>query len=158
MPTLLLYEAEGCTVLIQTRDGSLYRGRIEEVEDNWNIHMSNVVMKTRGSKDEFPFKRLFIRGANISFIVIPDMWLWKMRLKCRFKNSPMFQRVLDFKKGITAPKVVMDNSQRAMALTVRCSIVHSRIEVVFCFFSNNILKMTLIPFVFLTLLPRIAAI
>ena len=75
MPTLLLYEAEGCTVLIQTRDGSLYRGRIEEVEDNWNIHMSNVVMKTRGSKDESPFKRLFIRGANISFIVIPDMLL-----------------------------------------------------------------------------------
>ncbi|KAK8792343.1 hypothetical protein WA538_003730 [Blastocystis sp. DL] len=106
MPTLLLYEAEGCTVLIQTRDGSLYRGRIEEVEDNWNIHMSNVVMKTKGSKEEFPFKRLFIRGAHVSFIVIPDM----------FKNSPMFQRVLDFKKGITAPKVVMDNSQRAMAL------------------------------------------
>ena len=48
----------------------------------------------------------------------------------RFKNSPMFQRVLDFKKGITAPKVVMDNSQRAMALNVGLVWDWSFVEVI----------------------------
>ena len=51
----------------------------------------------------------------------------------RFKNSPMFQRVLDFKKGITAPKVVMDNSQRAMVLNVGLVLVWSCVEVIVLF-------------------------
>ena len=72
MPTLLLYEAEGCTILVQTRDQSLYRGILEDVEDNWNLHMSSVVMQKKGSKMNIPLKKLFIRGANVSFIVIPD--------------------------------------------------------------------------------------
>ena len=72
MPTLLLYEAEGCTILVQTRDGSLYRGRLEDVEDNWNLHMMSVVMRKKGSKADIPLNKLFIRGANVSFIVIPD--------------------------------------------------------------------------------------
>ena len=72
MPTLLLYEAEGCTILVQTRDGSLYRGRLEDVEDNWNLHMMSVVMRKKGSKTDIPLNKLFIRGANVSFIVIPD--------------------------------------------------------------------------------------
>ena len=42
----------------------------------------------------------------------------------------MFQRVLDFKKGITAPKVVMDNSQRAMALNVGLAFVWLVVEVI----------------------------
>ena len=45
----------------------------------------------------------------------------------------MFQRVLDFKKGITAPKVVMDNSQRAMALNVGLVLVWSCVEVIVLF-------------------------
>ena len=72
MPTLLLYEAEGCTILVQTRDGSLYRGRLEDVEDNWNLHMMSVVMRRKSSKTDIPLNKLFIRGANVSFIVIPD--------------------------------------------------------------------------------------
>ncbi|CBK23217.2 uncharacterized protein [Blastocystis hominis] len=87
MPTLLLYEAEGCTALIQTRDGSIYRGIIMEVQDNWNLNMKNVTMKTKYSNEIIPFEMLFIRGAQISFIVLPEM----------FKHSPMFQRVIDFK-------------------------------------------------------------
>lgn len=74
MPTLLLYEAEGCTALIQTRDGSIYRGIIMEVQDNWNLNMKNVTMKTKYSNEIIPFEMLFIRGAQISFIVLPEMW------------------------------------------------------------------------------------
>lgn len=59
-------------------------------------------------------------------------------IKYRFKNSPMFQRVLDFKKGITAPKVVMDNSQRAMALTVGSCLVHSLSRSSFSVYSQTI--------------------
>ena len=73
MPTLLLYEAEGCTALVQTRDGSIYRGVIMEVQDNWNLNMQKVTMKTQNSNEVIPFKMLFIRGAQISFIVLPDM-------------------------------------------------------------------------------------
>lgn len=73
MPTLLLYEAEGCTALVQTRDGSIYRGIIMEVQDNWNLNMKKVTMKTKYSNDPTPFEMLFIRGAQISFIVLPEM-------------------------------------------------------------------------------------
>lgn len=72
MPTLLLYEAEGCTILAQTRDGTLYRGMLGEVEDNWNLHMRKVLMRTKGSKKDVALEKLFIRGANVSFLVIPD--------------------------------------------------------------------------------------
>ena len=74
MPTLLLYEAEGCTVLVQTRDGTIFRGMIVEVEDNWNLSMTKVIMKRKGSQEEIPFQQLFIRGAQIAFIVLPDMY------------------------------------------------------------------------------------
>ena len=73
MPTLLLYEAEGCTILVQTRDGSIFRGVLNEVEDNWNLNLQNVVMKAKGSNEEIPFQMKYIRGTQISFIVLPDM-------------------------------------------------------------------------------------
>lgn len=73
MPTLLLYEAEGCTILVQTRDGSIFRGVLNEVEDNWNLNLQNVVMKAKGSNEEIPFQMMYIRGAQISFLVLPDM-------------------------------------------------------------------------------------
>lgn len=73
MPTLLLYEAEGCTILVQTRDGSIFRGVLNEVEDNWNLNLQNVVMKAKGSYEEIPFQMMYIRGTQISFIVLPDM-------------------------------------------------------------------------------------
>ena len=83
MPTLLLYEAEGCTALVQTRDGSIFRGMIDEVEDNWNLSMKTVIMKAKGSTEEIPFKMLYIRGAQIEFIVLPEMYLFgRKRRSC----------------------------------------------------------------------------
>lgn len=73
VPTLILYEAEGCTDLVQTRDGSIFRGMISEVEDNWNLNMKTVIMKAKGSDEEIPFSMLYIRGAQIEFIVLPEM-------------------------------------------------------------------------------------
>ncbi|KAK8823323.1 hypothetical protein WA577_002244 [Blastocystis sp. JDR] len=102
VPTLILYEAEGCTALVQTRDGSIFRGMISEVEDNWNLNMKTVIMKAKGSDEEIPFSMLYIRGAQIEFIVLPEM----------FKHSPLFQRVLEYKKGNTAPKVQPDMALR----------------------------------------------
>ncbi|OAO15286.1 small nuclear ribonucleoprotein Sm D3 [Blastocystis sp. ATCC 50177/Nand II] len=104
VPTLILYEAEGCTALVQTRDGSIFRGMISEVEDNWNLNMKTVIMKAKGSDEEIPFSMLYIRGAQIEFIVLPEM--------CVFKHSPLFQRVLEYKKGNTAPKVQPDMALR----------------------------------------------
>lgn len=73
IPTLLLYEAEGCTILVQTRDGSIFRGIILEVEDNWNLNLRDVLMIPKGSKEEFAFQMMYIRGTQISFICLPDM-------------------------------------------------------------------------------------
>ena len=73
VPTLLLYEAEGCKILVQTRDGSLYCGALDEVEDNWNLNMKNVVMKAKGSNEGVSFEMMYIRGTEISFIVLPEL-------------------------------------------------------------------------------------
>lgn len=42
---------------------------------------------------------------------------------CRFKHSPLFQRVLDFKKGDTAPKVQLDMNLRMGARRCRFVVV-----------------------------------
>ena len=76
MPTLLLYEAEGCTILVQTRDGSIFRGVLHEVEDNWNLNLKKAVMKSKGSNEEIPFDMMYIRGAQIEFVCLPEMYVF----------------------------------------------------------------------------------
>ena len=72
----------------------LYRGTLQEAEDNMNCSMTNVTMTGRDGSIT-TLEQVFIRGGLISFVIIPDI----------LKNAPMFKRI-DPKQGILRGKGV----------------------------------------------------
>jgi small nuclear ribonucleoprotein D3 len=83
IPIKLLHEAEGHVVTIELKTGEVYRGRLEEAEDNMNCKLSEVTMTQRdGSKH--PLEHVFIRGSHVRFMILPDI----------LKDAPMFRKDL----------------------------------------------------------------
>jgi small nuclear ribonucleoprotein D3 len=72
----------------------LYRGTLQEAEDNMNCSMTNVTMTGRDGSIT-TLEQVFIRGGLINFVIIPDI----------LKNAPMFKRI-DPKQGILRGKGV----------------------------------------------------
>eukprot|EP00965_Chrysotila_dentata_P238547 6202577-Pleurochrysis_carterae.AAC.5 len=48
IPIKVLHDAEGHTVTVELKNGEVYRGKLDEAEDNMNVHLSNV---TKTMKD-----------------------------------------------------------------------------------------------------------
>ena len=81
IPIVVLHDAEGAVVEVETKIGELIRGLLFEAEDMMNLYLKNVVvLGTDGIKRKSP--QVYLRGAEILFIVLPDM----------LKNAPMFKR------------------------------------------------------------------
>jgi len=83
VPVKLLHEAVGHTVTVELKTGELYRGKLDETEDNMNCQMVNVIMTARDGS-QHPLEQAFIRGSHIKFVILPDM----------LKNAPMFRKDL----------------------------------------------------------------
>lgn len=84
IPIKLLHEAEGHIISIELKSGEVYRGKLEEAEDNMNCTMTNITMTCRDGSTQ-PLDSAFIRGSHIKFLVLPDM----------LKNAPMFRKDLE---------------------------------------------------------------
>jgi len=81
IPIVLLHDAEGAVVTVETTRGELIRGLLFEAEDMMNLYIKNaVVTDPNGNKRKVD--QLYLRGPEIVFIVLPDM----------LKHAPMFQR------------------------------------------------------------------
>ena len=48
IPIKVLHDAEGHTVTIELKNGEVFRGKLDEAEDNMNVHLSNC---TKTAKD-----------------------------------------------------------------------------------------------------------
>lgn len=83
IPIKLIHEAEGHIVAIELKTGEVYRGKLEEAEDNMNLIMTGIVCTARDGSTH-PLENAFIRGSHIRFIILPDM----------LKNAPMFRKDL----------------------------------------------------------------
>jgi len=83
VPIKILHEAEGHIITIELKSGEVYRGKLEEAEDNMNCVMSGITMTARDGSTQ-PLESAFIRGSHIRFVIIPDM----------LKNAPMFRKDL----------------------------------------------------------------
>jgi small nuclear ribonucleoprotein D3 len=97
IPIKLLHEAEGHVVTIELKTGEVYRGRLEDAEDNMNCKLSEVTATQRdGSK--VPLQHVFIRGSHIRFMILPDI----------LKDAPMFRKdlakIAREKSGVKAGK------------------------------------------------------
>jgi small nuclear ribonucleoprotein D3 len=81
IPIVVLHDAEGAVVEVETKSGQLIRGLLFEAEDQMNLYLKNcVVTGPDGVKRKTP--QLYLRGCEIVFVCLPDM----------LKHAPMFQR------------------------------------------------------------------
>lgn len=88
LPIVLLYDAEGLVVSIETKNGDVYRGYLVQTEDNMNCHLRNVShTNVQGSKNQL--NEVYIRGKTIVYVIIPDF----------LSHSPMFKRVIKHKES-----------------------------------------------------------
>ena len=93
IPIKLLHDSEGQIVTMELKTGEVYRGYLDEAEDNMNCHLTEVTLTARDGNVTH-FKRAYVRGSHIRYFILPDM----------LKNAPMFT-VPTTKKNETKPKV-----------------------------------------------------
>jgi len=81
IPIILMHDAEGAVVTVETKAGELIRGLLFEAEDSMNLYLKNAVIHNiHGQKRKVD--QIYIRGNQVLFIILPDM----------LKHAPMFQR------------------------------------------------------------------
>ena len=87
LPIILLHDAEGGIVTVELKSGDSYRGYLEESQDNMNLTMKNC-QKTTAAGKQSTCEVAYIRGAHISFVVIPNM----------LAKAPFFNRIKLWRK------------------------------------------------------------
>mmetsp|Transcript_8545 Transcript_8545/g.20999 ORF Transcript_8545/g.20999 Transcript_8545/m.20999 type:complete len:182 (+) Transcript_8545:52-597(+) len=92
IPIVLLHDAEGGVIEVETKKGELIRGLLFEAEDTTNLYIKNaVIIGENGVKRKS--NQVFVRGCEIVFIALPDM----------LKHAPMFNRIKHWRKHGGAP-------------------------------------------------------
>ncbi len=94
IPIVLLHDAEGAVVTVETKRGELIRGLLFEAEDMMNLYIKKAVVlgPTPGAKRKV--EQVYVRGTEIVFIVLPEM----------LRHAPMFQRITHWRKHGGAPR------------------------------------------------------
>mmetsp|Transcript_20836 Transcript_20836/g.67107 ORF Transcript_20836/g.67107 Transcript_20836/m.67107 type:complete len:165 (+) Transcript_20836:94-588(+) len=82
VPVILMHDGEGTIVTVECKNGDLYRGFLDETEDNFNAVLKDATKTTADGK-RVQIDHIFIRGSQICFFVFPTM----------LKKAPMFKRV-----------------------------------------------------------------
>ena len=81
IPIVVLHDAEGAVIEVETKKGELIRGLLFEAEDMMNLYIKNaVVIDPNGIKRKT--NQVYLRGPEILFIVLPEM----------LQHAPMFNR------------------------------------------------------------------
>eukprot|EP00561_Arcocellulus_cornucervis_P005456 CAMPEP_0185813826 /NCGR_PEP_ID=MMETSP1322-20130828/12480_1 /TAXON_ID=265543 /ORGANISM="Minutocellus polymorphus, Strain RCC2270" /LENGTH=171 /DNA_ID=CAMNT_0028510527 /DNA_START=100 /DNA_END=613 /DNA_ORIENTATION=- len=93
IPIVLLHDAEGGVVTVETKRGELIRGLLFEAEDQMNLYIKNAIVTDPTGKVKRKVDQLYLRGPEIVFIVIPNMLV----------HAPMFQRIKHWRKHGGAP-------------------------------------------------------
>jgi len=65
IPIKVLHDAEGHTVTVELKTGEVFRGKLDEAEDNMNVHLSNCT-KTGKDGRVSTLSNCFLRGALAS--------------------------------------------------------------------------------------------
>ena len=82
VPVKLLHEATGFVVTCELTSGSIYRGKLLDVEDNMNVQMKDVTVTHRDGRVQ-QLEQVYIRGSHVRFFIVPDM----------LKHAPMFKNI-----------------------------------------------------------------
>ncbi|RYG50309.1 hypothetical protein EON67_05525 [archaeon] len=109
VPTVLVHEAEGLIVTIETRDGASYRGKVTSAEDSMNMGLRDVTV-TDVHGQRLQMERVFIRGSAILFVVYPDI----------LAHAPVFKRLTRAAQGITTAGGL--GRGRMQAMEAKCTL------------------------------------
>jgi len=82
IPIKVLHDAEGHTVTVELKTGEVFRGKLDEAEDNMNVHLSNCTKTGRDGRVN-TLSNCFVRGSHVRFMVLPDI----------LKNAPFFKKI-----------------------------------------------------------------
>jgi small nuclear ribonucleoprotein D3 len=82
IPIVVLHDAEGAVIEVETKKGELIRGLLFEAEDMMNLYMKNCVVKDGDSGVKRKVNQVYVRGPEIVFIILPRM----------LGHAPMFNR------------------------------------------------------------------
>eukprot|EP00569_Conticribra_weissflogii_P015572 CAMPEP_0171396180 /NCGR_PEP_ID=MMETSP0880-20121228/4450_1 /TAXON_ID=67004 /ORGANISM="Thalassiosira weissflogii, Strain CCMP1336" /LENGTH=163 /DNA_ID=CAMNT_0011909793 /DNA_START=77 /DNA_END=569 /DNA_ORIENTATION=- len=93
IPIVLLHDAEGAVVTVETKRGELIRGLLFEAEDMMNLYIKKAVVLGPKPGSKRIVEQVYVRGSEIVFIVLPEM----------LRHAPMFQRISHWRKHGGAP-------------------------------------------------------
>lgn len=93
IPIVLLHDAEGAVVTIETKRGELIRGLLFEAEDMMNLYIKKAVIQGPKPGSKRAVDQIYVRGTEIVFIVLPEM----------LRHAPMFNRIKHWRKHGGAP-------------------------------------------------------
>ena len=82
IPIKVLHDAEGHTVTVELKNGEVFRGKLDEAEDNMNVHLSNCTKTAKDGKVS-TLANCFLRGSHVRFMILPDI----------LKNAPFFKKI-----------------------------------------------------------------
>ena len=74
IPIKVLHDAEGHTVTVELKNGEVFRGKLDEAEDNMNVHLSNCTKTAKDGK---------VTTLSNCFMILPDI----------LKNAPFFKKI-----------------------------------------------------------------
>ena len=93
IPIVLLHDAEGAVVTVETKRGELIRGLLFEAEDMMNLYLKKAVVLGPKPGSKRIVEQIYVRGTEIVFIVLPEM----------LRHAPMFNRIKHWRKYGGAP-------------------------------------------------------
>ena len=82
IPIKVLHDAEEHTVTVELKNGEVFRGKLDEAEDNMNVHLSNCTKTAKDGKVS-TLANCFLRGSHVRFMILPDI----------LKNAPFFKKI-----------------------------------------------------------------
>ena len=93
IPIVLLHDAEGAVITVETKRGELIRGLLFEAEDMMNLYLKKAVILGPKPGSKRVVDQIYVRGTEIVFIVLPEM----------LRHAPMFDRIKHWRKHGGAP-------------------------------------------------------
>ncbi|KAL3757046.1 hypothetical protein ACHAWU_002885 [Discostella pseudostelligera] len=93
IPIVLLHDAEGAVITVETKRGELIRGLLFEAEDMMNLYLKKAVVHGPHPGTKRNVEQIYVRGTEIVFIVLPEM----------LRHAPMFHRITHWRKYGGAP-------------------------------------------------------
>eukprot|EP01031_Cornospumella_fuschlensis_P041655 gene41655-50832_t len=87
IPIVLLHDAIGGIITVEMKNGCLYRGTLDDCQDNMNMTIKNCT-KVAPTGKESQIEVAYIRGSQVIYISVPEM----------LQRAPFFNRIKMWRK------------------------------------------------------------